>query len=183
MNLSLLAPAAAIAVTVAAVSITALAGKTHEHGALQLSLAIDGERLAIEMEAPLDGLIGFERTPRNDAERRAAADLLARLRRGGDLFVPAAAAQCRFVSANVRAPVLEPGAAPARGEHAELEASFEYRCAQPAQLRTLDVALFDAFKRLRKVSVQWAGAPGPTGAAGQGRVELKRPARSVTLAR
>ena len=40
------------------------------------------------LELPLDSLLGFERAPRTDAERKAAADVLARLRSGGTLYVP-----------------------------------------------------------------------------------------------
>jgi hypothetical protein len=73
------------------------AGKAHEHGALRLDVAIEGSKLTITMEAPLDNLLGFERAPRTDAERKAAADVLARLRspdKGTPLFALDAAAQC-----------------------------------------------------------------------------------------
>ena len=110
------------------------AGKAHEHGALKLDVAIEGNKLAIEMEAPLDNLLGFERAPRTDAERKAAADVLARLRspdKGSSLFVLDAAAQCTLSKAEVQAPVLEPGAkAAAKDEHADLDASYEFSCAQ-----------------------------------------------------
>ena len=68
------------------------------------------------MEAPLDNLLGFERAPRTDSERKAAAEVLARLRnpnQGKALFSADAAAQCTLSKADVQAPVLEPGAKPA----------------------------------------------------------------------
>jgi hypothetical protein len=157
------------------------AGKAHEHGALKLDIAIEGNLLTISMEAPLDNLLGFERAPRTDAERKAAADVLARLRspdKGLPLFVADAAAQCALTKAEVQAPVLEPGARPAaKDEHAELEASYAYTCAKPDELRTLDIGLFDAYKRTQRIDVQVAG---PTG---QAKMTLKRPARKVRLAR
>ena len=104
------------------------AGKAHEHGALKLDVAIEGNKLTIAMEAPLDNLLGFERAPRTDAERKAAADVLARLRnpdKGGPLFALDAAAQCIVGKAEVQAPVLEPGAKSApKDEHADLDASY-----------------------------------------------------------
>ena len=157
------------------------AGKLHEHGALKLDVAIDGNKLTIEMEAPLDNLLGFERAPRTDAERRAAADVLARLRspdKGTPLFVPDAAAQCALGKAEVQAPVLEPGAKPAaKDEHADLDASYEFTCAKPDALRTLEVGLFDAYKRTQRIDVQVAGPKG------QAKVTLERPARKVQLVR
>ncbi len=157
------------------------AGKAHEHGALKLDLAIEGYKLTIAMEAPLDNLLGFERAPRTDAERKAAAEVLARLRspdKAAALFVTDAAAKCSLSTAEVHAPVLEPGAKPAaKGEHADLDASYEFNCAQPGEIRGLDVGLFDAYKRIQRIDVQVVG---PTG---QSKVVLKRPMRSVKLVR
>jgi hypothetical protein len=171
-----------LALALACASCTAwAAGKAHEHGALKLDVAIDGSKLTIAMEAPLDNLLGFERAPRTDAERKAAADVLARLRsadKGKPLFVADAAAQCTLSKAAVQAPVLEAGAAPAAGdEHADLDASYEFSCAQPGELRSLDVGLFDAYKRIQRIDVQVAGPKG------QSKVTLKRPARKVRLTR
>ena len=175
---------------------TVHAGKAHEHGVVRLDVSVEGSRLTIDMVAALDNWLGFERAPRTDAERKAAAEVLARLRnpqQGTPLFVPDAAAQCQLVKAEVLAPVLEPGAKPAAksatapasppaahksgGEHADLEASYTFQCAQPTQLRTLELGLFDAYKRIQRIHVQVAGPKG------QSKVTLRRPARSVTLVR
>ena len=133
------------------------AGKAHEHGALKLDVAIEGNKLTI------------------------AAEVRARLRsptQGKALFSADAAAQCTLSKAEVNAPVIEPGAKPAtKDEHADLDASYEFSCAQPAELRSLDVGLFDAYKRLQRIDVQVAGAKS------QSKVTLKRPARSVKLVR
>ena len=48
----------------------AAADTAHEHGALKLDVAIDGQLLLISMEAPLDNLLGFERAPRSVAPTR-----------------------------------------------------------------------------------------------------------------
>lgn len=153
------------------------APQAHQHGVASLAVAVDGNRLSIELDAPLDGFLGFERAPRTDAEKKAAAELLARLKSADGLFRPDAAAGCKAGAAEVKAPVLEPGARPAQGDHADLEAQFVFDCAQPAALRQLDVGLFDAFKRLQRIDVQVAGPKG------QSKVTLRRPARTVPLTR
>jgi Protein of unknown function (DUF2796) len=154
------------------------AGGAHEHGAVKLDVAVDGGTLAIELEVPLDNLLGFERAPRTEAERKAATEVLARLRNPGTLFTADAAAQCTPLEAEVHAPVLEPGAAAAGpDEHADLEASYAFKCAQPQHLRTLDVGLFEAYRRIRRIDVQVAGPQG------QSKLTLKRPARVVKLVR
>jgi hypothetical protein len=157
------------------------AGKAHQHGVLKLDVALQGSKLTITMQAPLDNLLGFERAPRTDAERKAAADVLARLRspdKGAPLFVTDAAAQCTLGKAEVQAAVLEPTAKPAsKEEHADLDASYEFTCAKPDELRTLEVGLFEAYKRTQRIDVQVAGPKG------QNKVTLKRPARKVQLVR
>ena len=179
------------------------AGKAHEHGVVRLDVSVEGSTLNIDMLAPLDNWLGFERAPRTDAERKAAAEVLARLRnpqQGAPLFSTDAGAQCQLTLAEVSAPVLEPGAKPAAktgaapvtpaaapkpaptpspkgDEHADLEARYTFQCAQPGQLRTLDLGLFDAYKRIQRIHVQVVGPKG------QSKVTLRRPARSVALTR
>ncbi|NRF67690.1 DUF2796 domain-containing protein [Aquincola sp. S2] len=152
----------------------------HQHGAVTLAVAIDGEQLSIAMEAPLDSLLGFERAPRSEAERRAASELLARLRNGGAaLFKPDAAARCTLVTAQVRADVLEPAAQPAPkdGEHADIDADYAFKCTSPNLLRSVDVGLLDAFKRIRRIEVQVVGPKG------QHKATLERPARTIPMQR
>ncbi|MGB7184263.1 MAG: DUF2796 domain-containing protein [Burkholderiaceae bacterium] len=161
------------------------AGKVHEHGAVKLNIAIEGTELLIIMEAPLNNLLGFERRPRTDEERQAAAAVLTRLRgsdKGVSLFTLDAAAQCRLKSATVQAPVIEPELKSGtqtnpKGGHADLDASYEFSCATPGELRMLGTTLFSTYKRIQRIDVQVIGPNG------QSKLRLKRPDRQVPLAR
>ena len=162
----------------AALPLCATAQHAHEHGQLRLSIAVDGEQLSIALEAPLDSLVGFERAPRTDAERRNAAAALARLRDAAALFAPDAAARCTAQPVELEAGLLAPGAVGKPGqEHADLEANYSFRCAQPAQLRALQTSLLEAFPRARRIDVQVAGP------RGQRKATLQRPARTIELTR
>jgi len=152
----------------------AYAAKPHEHGVVKLDVAVEGDKLTVALEAPLDNLLGFERAPRTEAERKAASEVMARLRAPAGLFAADAAAQCALAKTDVQAPVLE-GSAKAKDGHADLDATYEFKCAQPAQLRALDVGLFEAYKRIQRIDVQVAGPQG------QSKTTLRRPARSVKL--
>jgi Protein of unknown function (DUF2796) len=129
---------------------------------------------------PLDAMLGFERAPRTDAERQAAAAVLARWRnldKAAALFATDAAAQCVLTQAQVQAAVLESSPKPAaHNEHAELDVTYEFTCAQPAQLRSLTLGLFEAFVRIQRVDVQVVGP------RGQAKTTLKRPSKVVKLA-
>lgn len=160
----------------------ASAGKAHQHGAVTLDLAVEAAEVSLSVEMPLDSLVGFERAPRTGAERQAAAAALAKMRDGAALFRFDAAAQCTLASAKVEAPVLEPAAKPAAtspsaGEHADLDASYAFRCAQPVRLASLEVLLFDAFPRVERIDVL-AVLP-----HGQRKVVLRRAARTVRLSK
>jgi hypothetical protein len=161
-------------VAVLGVAAAQAAPGAHQHGVARLSVAVDAAQLTIVLDAPLEALLGFERKPRNDAERQAAAALLARLRDGGALFTPDAEAGCQPGAVTIDAPVLAPGAR-ADGEHADLQAQFEFRCARPQALRSLDQRLFDAFGRLQRIEVQLAGA------RTQAKATLQRPQRKLPL--
>lgn len=183
MKFRVVTPSLGLAALLLASGGTAFAGKAHQHGVARLDLAVDGGKVAIAVEMPLDGLVGFERAPRTDAERQAAAAALARMRDGGALFRFDAAAQCELVEARVDAPVLEPpaggapsGQARASDGHADMDARYTFACAQPARLATLEVMLFETFRRVARVEVQ-AALP-----QGQRKAVLRRSARVLKLA-
>ena len=170
--------ASVLLAVVAALPLRAAAQRAHDHGQLRLSIAVDGEQLSIALEAPLDSLVGFERAPRTDAERRSAATALARLRDATSLFLPDAGARCTAQPVDLDAGLLAPGAVAKPGlEHADLEANYSFRCAQPARLGTLQTTLLDAFPRAGRIDVQVAGP------RGQRKATLQRPARTIELNR
>lgn len=179
LGLATLLPAAAVAAGAHAHSHAhAPAGHgAHEHGRVALAVALDGQTLTISLEAPLDSLLGFERAPRTEAEKKAAQAMLEHLRAGQGLFAPDAAAQCQPVSATVDAPVLQAGGA-AKGEHADLDATFVLRCAQPQALTSIDLGgLLDRHRRIARVEAEIVTP------AGQFKSVLKRPARVLRWGR
>ncbi|WP_310462388.1 DUF2796 domain-containing protein [Sphaerotilus sp.] len=166
----------ALALGVAPVLAAGTPAHAHVHGAVQLDIALDGPTLTITLEAPLDSVFGFEHAPRTAAEKKTAQDALATLRTSGTLFVPDAAAGCTFKSATADSEALHPGAK--AGEHADLDASAEFTCAKPEQLRRIDLGgLLDRFPRVQRLQAQIVTAQG------QFKQTLQRPARVLTWGR
>lgn len=160
-----------------ACALPAWAGKAHEHGAARLDVAVDGTTLTIALDTPLDGLLGFERAPRSEAEKRAAEKAVATLRAADKLFAIDPAARCTPASVDlVSAPLKVGTAAPAKDDgHGDLEGTFTFQCqVVPA---FVDAGLFQAFPRLSRIDVQVA-AP-----KGQHKQVLKRPAQRIALPR
>lgn len=139
----------------------AQAAPAHVHGAAKLDLAVEGDKMTLSMEIPLDSTVGFERPARNEKEKSALAAMLATLRNGADLFVPSPAAGCKIDSVSVADPFPN-GTAKADG-HADVDADYVFRCAQPALLKAIETRLFSKFNRLQRIDVQRA-TPGGQGA-------------------
>lgn len=136
----------------------AQAAPAHVHGVVRMDLAIDGHKLSISIEMPLDNLLGFEHRPRTDTQKAALAESLAALKNAADLFAPSAAAQCTVESVEVGDPF--PGGKAKAGGHADVDAEYVFRCAQPAALKGLETTLFKRFGRLHRIDVQRASAGG-----------------------
>lgn len=158
-------------------ALPAWAGKAHEHGVARLDLAVEGTTLTLALDTPLDGLLGFERAPRSEAEKRAAEKAVATLRAADALFTIDPAAQCTLGSVNlVSAPLKLGAAAPAKDDgHGDLEGEFVFRCQSVPAF--VDAGLFKAFARMTRIDVQVA-AP-----KGQRKLVLKRPAQRIDLPR
>jgi len=142
----------------------------HEHGRVTVNVALDGSQLAVELLAPAINVVGFERAPRDDAERKRVADAAARLRAGRGLVGVPPAAACRLESSDVQVP--ESGAGgqapahdhegngehgahdgPARGDHADYRASLAFRCGNPAALKWVELWLLRDLREVAQIEV------------------------------
>ena len=156
----------------------ALAAKAHEHGVVRLSIAVDAQRITLALDSPLENLVGFEHSPRTDAERRVAEAALARLRNAAKLFRIDPAAQCTLATVDLVSAPLKLGAPTGQDRgHGDLEGGFEFNCKDARRAGFIEVGLFAAFARLQRIEVQMVSAKG------QHKVILKRPAGRVSLAR
>ena len=136
----------------------AVAAPAHVHGSAKIDISVEGDKLSIGVEMPLDSTVGFERPPRTDKERMAYAEMMTVLNNVVEIFVPTAAAACRVESAMVGDPF--PGGKAKADGHADVEAEYVFRCAKPAALKGLETTLFKQFQRLRKIDVQRATPSG-----------------------
>ena len=167
-----LAMAAALFAAAPFLSAQAQQQHAHVHGQLKLDVAVDGPTVVIDMESPLDNIVGFERAPKTDAEKKAVEDAVAVLRAADKLFVVDPAANCKLGPVDLRSGALGLGN-PDPNEpvgHADLDATFSFNCTNAAAAKFIDLNLFGAFKGLRQIDSQIATAQG------QFKRQLKRPA-------
>jgi hypothetical protein len=162
----------AIALGTGSATVSAKDG-AHVHGAMQMNVAVQAQTLTVQIEAPLDSLLGFEHAPRTAAQRAAADALVKRLNEDRSLVSPAAAAMCSLVKTTVDAAALKPADKPAdkttdktaaakkdEDVHADIDIGYEFNCTQIDKLDSIAVGLFDAFKRLQKIDAQAATGQG-----------------------
>ena len=151
----------------------------HVHGLATLEVAIDGAAVQINLDSPLDNLLGFERAPRNEKERQSVRAMAAKLHQAATLFVLTPAAQCRLESAELESAVLAPSLlapvadsgkgsdtakADAPDAHAELAATWHFQCAVPQALQGVEVRLFQQFSGLKRIDAATVGPKGQSSA-------------------
>lgn len=166
----LLCAAAALATTVAAQR----AEPAHVHGLARLDVALEARRITLQLESPLQNLLGFERAPRTAQEERQAQAVVQALRAPGLFRIDPAAGcvlrQVELVSAALKLGTPQPDEA----GHADIDGSFEFDCADAGKAAFIDVGLFQ-FAPMQRVQVQVAGAQR------QFRRQLSRPAARIDL--
>ncbi|MGQ0523837.1 MAG: DUF2796 domain-containing protein [Betaproteobacteria bacterium] len=157
-------------------------GHAHVHGIASLQITVDGPTLNLRLRTPLENLVGFEHAPRTEQQKKALRDMDESLRRPESHFAATAAARCAPASTKIDSPFLAAAkgdvarkdaggdkpraAADTHGKeagadaHAELAAEFVFRCEDPDRLQGVEVKLFDAYRKLRRVDVELAGPRG-----------------------
>jgi hypothetical protein len=182
--MSFLPPALLLAVATAmTLAGPAGAAQPHQHGVAQLNVVVEPARVTLELDTPLDNLLGFERAPRTDAERDKAAAAVATLRAGDTLFRLAGAAGCSMAKVELQSAALALGPQPAAGSkdaregHAELEGLYEFKCKDGSKASFLEVGLFEAFPGFKRIELQVVTP------RGQVKATLVRPASRVQLVR
>jgi hypothetical protein len=155
-----------------------VAAPAHQHGEARLDVAVEFGRVTLELDTPLDSLLGFERAPRTDAERERATAVVSKLNEAASLFRIDPAAGCTPARVTLVAPVLGlGGAVPEKEGHAELAGRFEFVCKAGARAGFIEVGLFDAFAALKRIELQVVSPKG------QMKATLVRPASRVALVR
>nr|WP_315437804.1 DUF2796 domain-containing protein [uncultured Pseudomonas sp.] len=153
----------------------------HEHGVGRLNAALDGQTLELELESPAMNLVGFEHAATSDADKAKVAASRAKLENPLALFSLPTAAGCKVASQELQSPLF--GDKPAADEHddddhdkdakggeahhhdhSEIHAHYQFSCAAPGALKTLDLAnIFNTFPATQKIQVQLIGPSGQQG--------------------
>jgi len=159
----------------AAASAGVLAHGPHVHGTGELHVAIEDDKLSIELHSPLENLLGFEHAPRTDSQRAAVKAMKAKLNRPETLFKLPPAASCRAGPTRVESSLDDAPTAPSKSvkaahegddddDHADLTATFTFVCAKIDRLDSIEVTVFGAFPGTKAIKAEIVGPGGQSAA-------------------
>ena len=147
----------------------------HEHGVGRLNAALDGQTLELELQSPAMNLVGFEHAATSDADKAKVAAVRTQLEKPLALFNLPNAAGCVVKNQELESPLFgdkpqvdddhdEDAKDEHHHDHSEIHAHYQFTCATPAALKTLDLAnIFNAFPATQKIQVQMIGPSGQQG--------------------
>jgi len=147
----------------------------HEHGHATLNVAIEGNRLTMELLAPGMDIVGFEHAAANDADRAALSKATALLAEPSGLFKLPASAACKASPAKVAVEAdhdhdddhahggkdAHPSAA-AHDGHAQFHAQYAFNCQKAVNLSRIEFPYFQRFPASRALDVNVIGPKGQT---------------------
>jgi hypothetical protein len=155
----------------------AAAQHAHVHGHAKVNVVVEGRTATIEVIAPADGIYGFERAPRNAAERQQRESGLRQLReRISEMVIFEADRGCRFSVARLDDST-SGGRGHARGrghshasvsaahpdEHREVHAEYSVACQRPLSGSQLRFGVGRVFPGIRELDVQLISERGQNG--------------------
>jgi len=133
----------------------------HVHGVAQLNIAVDGNKLELELTSPAINMVGFEHFPRSEKQRRAIKRAILTLQGASQLFVITPAARCKLTLADVSTPLI--GKAH-KLVHADFSARYTFQCQPATAISSINVNLFRKFPSIREIKMQLLTDKGQTAA-------------------
>ncbi len=118
---------------------------SHEHGNSEFKLIATGNELILEGALPMDDVFGFERAPKNDAERAALKNAL-NLIETGKLLAPDNV-DCKISEAKAE---IDPQF-DRKVTHYEVDISLSWKCPKPVTQLRLDG--FASFKSINSLTL------------------------------
>jgi hypothetical protein len=136
----------------------------HEHGRGTLNVAVEGNRVSMELEVPGMDIVGFEHAAKTRKDKTTLETAKEKLSMPLSLFKFPMSAGCRVTEAKVE---VEGGedhdhatkeekagdAAEMEHHHSEFHNQYSLECTSPASITTIEFGYFNAFPGAEKLDV------------------------------
>lgn len=153
-----------------AVSIPAIAAEEHrelgphEHGHGKLNIAIEGNRVAMELEVPGADIVGFEHEASTPDQKAAVEKAKATLSNALAVFKLPVGAGCKLAEAQVEVKAEDDHEHAEKtaenkpedakeAHHSEFHVTYAIDCASPAKLTSIEFKYFDLFAGAQELDV------------------------------
>ena len=142
----------------------------HEHGAANLTIAIDANKMEITLDSPADNIFGFEYFPSTDEDKKTVKNAVKQLKAASTLFTLPDAAKCYLDQVNVSSAMLEKNHMDADNKkhndehqyvHNDVDASWYFNCQSGENLDSITPHFFAVFSpRFKHLKVEWLTSAG-----------------------
>jgi hypothetical protein len=155
---------------------------SHEHGAANLKIALEGEKLQVEFEVPSESLIGFEHFPKSESNRENFSNAIKILSDPSRLFSISREGECLLVGMNISQSLFssedEHGHDESEDEdgkdesekseiHSEFKSNYSWNCQHLDEIDSIGTQLMTVFPNIEEIRVNWISNNG------QGSLELE----------
>ena len=161
----------------------------HEHGRGTLNIAVEGNKISMELEVPGVDIVGFEHEAKTREDKATLEKAKQKLSAPLSLFRLPASAGCRVTEAKVEVEAGEHDhadkektggegtrGADRQGHHSEFHNQYSLECASPASITGIEFGYFNAFPGAEKLEVNVLTAKG------QNKFEVTRANPNLSLA-
>ena len=150
---------------------------SHEHGAANVMLAMEGEKLQLNFEVPSESLIGFEHFPKSQDQRWYFNEAIKSLLEPSKLFSIPADAECLLVGINVSQSLFAAKDEHGHEEkdehgheekdehghdesdkseiHSEFISKYHWTCEHLDEIDSIGTQLMNIFPRIEEIRVRW----------------------------
>ncbi len=150
---------------------------SHEHGAANVMLAMEGEKLQLNFEVPSESLIGFEHFPKSQDQRWYFNEAIKSLLEPSKLFSIPADAECLLVGINVSQSLFAAKDEHGHEEkdehgheekdehghdesekseiHSEFISKYHWNCEHLDEIDSIGSQLMNIFPRIEEIRVRW----------------------------
>jgi len=164
---------------------------SHEHGAANLKIALEGEKIQVEFEVPSESLIGFEHFPKSLSDRENFSNAIKILSIPSKLFSISREGECLLVGMNISQSLFsneeehghdesedEHGKDESEDEHghdesekseihSEFKSNYSWNCQHLDEIDSIGTQLMTVFPKIEEIRVNWITNNG------QGSLELE----------
>jgi Protein of unknown function (DUF2796) len=163
----------------------------HVHGRGTLNIAVEGDKVSMELETPGMDIVGFEHAAKSKRDLSAVEKAKAQLSAPLSLFALPASAGCRLSASSVTiehgehdhsgkeeaTATKENGSASAKEEgHSEFHAEYTFECASVNNITAIEFGYFRAFAGAEKLDINLITPKG------QSKFEASRAKPTISLA-